>query len=250
MCRFMTITKFPTRLFGRKDIGAITGVPDDLLGYWLTERLLLPVVHTEDQTRKHRRFDFRQIHLAILLKELHSFGVNINGLRGFSNTVQSAIRIGNEIGSDELNWSVASAIELIDDFYRDIQVRVYSKSFQDMIVATSVEQIILHSAELHDSDTETVANFASDRPRSDSELLRIYRGLVSEESLVSRSGTGRGANWDETTWIAHPNASGTWDISDPDIGRRMAAKNLIRSGIFISISRIFRDMWAGAAGHV
>jgi len=69
-------------LFSRQQVQQFTGVPDDVLQFWLKQGLLRPV---EASSRKHRRFMPEQLQLAVILNELRSLGANVGVLRKFSD---------------------------------------------------------------------------------------------------------------------------------------------------------------------
>ncbi len=79
-----------TRPFSRKQLSAATGVPGDLLAYWIKLGLLRPM-GGGDGKGKHRQFGFQAVHIAAVLAELGRYGMNGASLRRAAATLWGII---------------------------------------------------------------------------------------------------------------------------------------------------------------
>lgn len=77
-------------LFSRVELHRKTGIPDDVLNYWLREGVLR-AREGGDGRGNPRRFDYPEIMLAAILDELRSFGLNVAALKGLSERFHQAI---------------------------------------------------------------------------------------------------------------------------------------------------------------
>src|ERR1043166_9025313 len=84
-------------LFSRQQVQMLTGIPDDVLGFWMKEGLLVPEA---GERRQHRRFRYVQLNIAVVLNAMRSLGANVGVLRSFSKLIQSGIVIAEASGLD------------------------------------------------------------------------------------------------------------------------------------------------------
>lgn len=77
-------------LFSRVELHRKTGIPDDVLNYWLREGVLR-AREGGDGRGSPRRFDYPEITLAAILDELRGFGLNAAALKGLSDRFHEAL---------------------------------------------------------------------------------------------------------------------------------------------------------------
>lgn len=178
-----------TETFSRQQVQARTGVPDDVLAFWIKQELLLPI---PAERRAHRRFSFEQLHIAMLLNAMRSLGANVNVLRKFSNVFQNGFRVWKKL---ELTPSqVRAAYELnskINDFRagQSVRVRQFAEDYGQSGIATSEEEIIKNwfLDELLEGATENLAEIALSTSKFDMWCVDWAKSLVSYDHLINRT---------------------------------------------------------------
>lgn len=90
----MTIAPKDTT-FTRQQIGALTGIADTTLSYWMRESILRPSSGGGGKGQ-HRRFRFEQVNLAGVLERLRRYGVVIGSLRQVADLFNRAIETFSE----------------------------------------------------------------------------------------------------------------------------------------------------------
>ena len=76
------------KLYGRADLVAIAGVPDDAVAFWLRNDLLISYVSGD---RKHRRFAERELKFAMVLGELRNYGMNVRAMAQIVERLRDAL---------------------------------------------------------------------------------------------------------------------------------------------------------------
>lgn len=98
-----------TKLISRSELAALAGAPEDAVVFWIRQGLL---VSTEQQERKHRRFDAREIKIAALLREARKIGLNVGAMRALVDRVRGALMLHDSLPTtDKLGDVIAAAVD-------------------------------------------------------------------------------------------------------------------------------------------
>src|SRR4051794_17889564 len=79
--------------YSRQELSKLTGIPDDVLSFWIKRKLLIP----EDVASGkgvHYRFHYSQVSIAVVLKAFRDhFGANIGTLQSLAETLQCGCQL-------------------------------------------------------------------------------------------------------------------------------------------------------------
>lgn len=95
------------KLYGRADLVAIAGVPDDAVAFWLRNDLLVSYVSGD---RKHRRFPERELKFAMLLGELRNYGMNVRAMSQVVDRLRDALAYYDLHPRPRLFWDTITAL--------------------------------------------------------------------------------------------------------------------------------------------
>lgn len=90
-------------LFTRIELRQKTGIPDDVLNYWMREGVLRARVGGEGRGNP-RRFDYPEVMLAAILDQLRGFGLSVAALKGLSDRFHAALDFFREHGLTRKNF--------------------------------------------------------------------------------------------------------------------------------------------------
>lgn len=240
--------QYPThQLFSRQQLQAITGVPDDVLGYWLKEGLLV-AEHADD--RKHRRFRYQQLHVAMVLNGLRSLGANVTVLRAFAAKMQRGVKLAVETGftrgqlyaAVQLSAGVekfraGQVVELINPEWLNAKDHERDQ-FDHRYKATSEADIIADNDSLYgEYDPQPANQFALSLSPFDRDSTEMYFELVAQDYIEDRL---EGYNW---VWVAWIDANGEAKIATGEDANTPISRLLPTAAFYISISKLVRGLW-------
>ncbi|MGI4877560.1 MAG: MerR family transcriptional regulator [Janthinobacterium lividum] len=235
--------------FSRQQMASLTGLPDDVLGYWMREGLL---VSLQPETGKgyHRRFDFRQVHLAALLGELWGFGVKVASLKSFAELVNRGIAFADDyyLKYDEIAVVIRIAYRL--QAFRSRMLTWDSDPLIGRVDQLPSDELELIEQVLRDKNPENVRRkfvlHAAEGllQRHESRALAIYSDLVREDHLEKRGISGQ-EHLDERSLYIWLDSEAKWHIVPPSLIGTLGPKiKSPRSAIVLSVSLIFRQIWS------
>ncbi|WP_288804545.1 MerR family transcriptional regulator [uncultured Novosphingobium sp.] len=242
----------------------MTGVPDDVLGYWLKQNLLIP---EPAEGRAHRRFKPIQIEVAMILDAMRSLGANISVLREFGGLLQNGIALAEafgplsidelidvcELASRRLRFQAGEEVKVRSPEYIAWaeKVRCLPKPLppelhfygEDLVSATSVADIeraalAVGDAEIHDRH----AQFANGLNSWDLHSLRAYGDL-----LEARHNHSRARTW---IWLCWIDREGRAAFVSGEDGNFPATQELPVAGFHIDLSRLAARARAALDGGV
>lgn len=232
--------------FSRQQVAAITRLPDDVLGYWMREGLLVPLRPSAGKG-DHRSFDFRQVHLAALLGELRTFGVKSGALKSFADMINRGISFATQYGlNDSEAYYVANLAERLSKYRRGKDVDILD---EDRNVgwrsAKNEQEIIKQLLQFADNiRVDVVLKAAGNLPDEDHTALLAYDDLVRDEHLIRRGVSEVGGERDEWIWYVWPDEQLNWQFVAAEGGSGVGWRiRHLRSVIVLSISLIVRGLW-------
>lgn len=246
-------------LFTRQQLGEMTGLSDDVLSYWIKGGLLVAAEGGSGRG-SHRKFDYIQVHLAAVLREMHRYGANIGTLRSIAQIIHrgQAVCAGTDLRVDELSDAIRSASGILK-FRAGESVEVYvppenwratgSRADGEHRPALSEMEIISYYAEVDLAQAPRYEHFLS-RIENDSDIdaARRYHDLLDYSYLLPRTETTPHI-WDDTAWLVVPNEGG-WKFFDTAEGFNFPfAASSTLSGIYLGVARIFKSIWDGPGKH-
>jgi DNA-binding transcriptional MerR regulator len=232
-------------LFSRKQVQQITGISDDVLGYWMRERLLVP---KRGHKGTHRRFEFVQLHIAAVLGAMHGLGANIGVLRAFASKMQRGVEIQSLIRLD--HWQLYYAIDLARNLTifesgttvpirnpartaepsrRDLPNRIFATSPDEIVAATA-------AAARLDCDFSGVAEAAKELNLYDASCLESYRELVFPSYIAPDK------NDFEWVWVAWIDRRGSAQFRGGEAGNT-GLHTAPTAAFWLTISRLIRRLW-------
>lgn len=235
--------------FTRSQISELTGLSDSVLAFWLKRSVIKPTTKSEG-TGRHLKFDFIEIHLAALLRELRKLGNDVDSLKAFADLVHQGRELAERYRLSENDLSAACEVGLYICRFREGEaVTVYPEGAIKGQLATSEQDIILHVLEWEKNSNPTdnpnaVAELGKTLSRRELLALGLYHELHWEDHLVVRgAGEERGSSWEEWMWVCWQE-NGEWNAATgagaSGIGDRFRDFD---SAIMLSVSRIIRGIW-------
>ncbi len=248
------------QMFTRQQVAKLIGVSDDMLAYWLKQGLLVPT-SGGDGRGSHRRFDFVQVNIAAVYRELRRFGVNVGALRSLAELLQGAAKLGATYNLHPSNYSTAANLAnklrqfrngeavLIprhkhgDDPPPGLRGRARSDwRMQDRSAETEDEVVEHVVGQWSDYDPVTAILAAAEGmgPNRDTEA-HVYADLVSEARAPGYSGA--------YSWLLALEPGEPCRIEFGFDGAKFfdtisaGSPEDFGSGIFIPVSGIFRRIW-------
>jgi DNA-binding transcriptional MerR regulator len=243
--------------FSRQAVQRISGVPDDVLAFWIKQGLLL---HNPTTPRAHRRFGYEQIHIAVVLNAMRSLGANISILRKFAAPIQRglalsksarltysesrvAVRMAQRLASYQRGdkQEIVGAEWWKGDHSNDVagSNRAYDlarrepRDEADLIAS-------LKAQEENEGNVQKAAAVAAGWNEEDADCVDWWRDLCMPDILSS----GPDFNWVWLAWVepdGRPRVHGGDDAA-PTLTARMPVM-----AFYISISRLIRPLWADRA---
>ncbi|MFY7819754.1 helix-turn-helix domain-containing protein [Novosphingobium sp. B1] len=244
-----------SRLFSRQDLQAATGISDDVLGYWFKEGLLAAVPASN---RSHRRFQFDQANIAVVLEAMRRLGANIGVLRKFAEILQHGKAVASE--ANELDHMVArlcgDLARILGRFDDGHTVEIYNeewlKSARDgnhdldipsLRPAKSRQEIIDDWLYINarEGDVKAALPFATSLTSYDAFCFDAYIDLINPEIVGERLPDW---NWVWLTWI---DQSGKARIYSGEDASPSLVTDMPVSAFYISVSRLIRPLWVKEA---
>jgi hypothetical protein len=100
----------------RGGITSRTGVPNDVLTYWLRYNLVRPIA-APDGPGRHLRFHWYEANIAAVMNELRQLGVNIDGLLSIGEIYREAIEWAEGYGLDHDDMGALHTVFIIHSHY-------------------------------------------------------------------------------------------------------------------------------------
>lgn len=242
----MQILAYPVdSLFSRQQVAERSGVSDAVLGYWLREGLIRPVGPMAGEPRKHRRFDFVQINIAVVLSELHRYGASIDGLRSFAAMLQ----LGTEIGRSLASLDYQYLVDVIDmarkrqmpkdkQWFLLVDWQDGQPPIQHTDIDTWARYVSAHSPHEEDALLARAIEPSKDH-RLDQrgiDLVDLFRDLIDPQNLAPSRG-----GW---FWVIAPGGPDGWRIAGAEDGEGISRQfRGERSYISINVSKLIREAW-------
>lgn len=231
--------------YSRQQVQAITGISDDVLGFWIKQGLLIP---KPAEARAHRRFGYEQIHVAAVLQALRSLGPNVSVLRAFADAIQHGIELASSSGLtyDQLRLGVYLARSLnryrrgeecivLDAAWWDDRSIVDSAKYDR--AAVNEEDIIQDWFRTNKNERvldRSVADFFSGLSDQDNRHLDMWLELTSPEHI---------ANHYSSVWVAWVDDQGQAQvISGEDVSPHGHVSPPV-AAFYIALSTIIRRLW-------
>lgn len=227
----------PDGAYTRQQIMELTGVQEGVLGFWIKEGVLTAVEGGEGRG-SHRRFSAMQVSSIGLIKELQSYGLNVQQLKSFGRLLQEGI--GAVEGCGLHSMSLLEAVYLAKDLARfrvGECVDVWSDREKEKIPAVSECQIVdQHLVGAHYDLREMIIEYASGVTNFDQRALKLAQILYSEMYGDSS------ADYSIMLWRGN---NGEWEFADsPEPGEQFTPiPKGRRSGIILGIGVIVREIW-------
>jgi len=250
--RYETDTRYPVaRQFSRQQVQEITGISDDVLGYWLREGLLVAI---PSEGRKHRRFGFEQLHVAVILNAMRSLGANISVLRAFAGAMQHGIVIATKSGLD--HEQLSRGIDLarsLNRFRRGEVVKVYRDEWltAPRHVARSMEAerpakdeagIVTDWLTKNHQEGDMAQAIPFMRELTDAELFCLQLGL---ELTFPEYVEWRHPDYNYV-WVAWLDSDGSPKVLSGEDSNLPIQPTPPLAAFYISVSRLVRPLWVTA----
>lgn len=239
----------PTNIpFVRGQVAELTGLSDDVIGYWIKERLLVPEAASAGKGR-HLRFDYLQLYVAAVLREMRAYGANIEALRGLAGLLQKSIETGSFVMDGIRNYDALSDATEINRA-RDFGPASPEEHF---IVWEDGEKVQYSTFE-----TWVLARQASNRPFAAGAIdiekrlrslknpetfqyLEIYKDLIADQHFTLPNADFGPQDW---FWML-AQADGKWIIHGNE-GAYGASDELLElpSFVTINLSKAIRSIWS------
>lgn len=235
-------------LFSRKQVQERTAIPDDVLGYWIKEGLLIPVPADD---RKHRRFSYEQLNIAVVLNAMRSLGANVSVLRTFASAVQDGSKLAKESGLEYNQLRCAKWLARSLNQHRNGEtVKVWTeewlaapthiaRNMESQRLAVDEADIERHWLELNENEGDLlpVLPFARSINAAQTSHLDWYLELIMPDTLDWRDPD---LNW---VWVAWLKPDGTPMIISGEDGNLNYGAGTPLAAFYISISRLIRPVW-------
>lgn len=230
---------YPNIQFSRQQMSTATGLADDVLAYWLKEGIIRPTAGGSGKG-SHRKFDFVQVHIAAILREVRQFGVNIASLREVSEILQRGVEICAAHTFHRASFREAAYLAAnLMAFERGEPVRILDVEDGNFRPAASEEEIVHdHSSHFDYDDWQMVSAFARTLHGDDILAVTLYTDLIDPDNLVE-TGVGKAENWEEKLWSLWREADGRWRVNEPH-----ALPRGVMSSVSIAVSLVIRRLWS------
>lgn len=229
----------PQGRYTRRQIMVMTGVNEGALGFWIKEGVLT-AIEGGDGRGSHRRFSPMQVSAIGLIKELQSYGVNVQQLRSFGALLQEGIDAVETCGLHPSSVGEAEWLAKYLARFRSGQtVKIYKNQSHEKEVPAKTEGEIIEyylcGSSYHD-DRADIIEFASKAASGNPNALRLgniiynemYHDDISDYSIILWRGLDGGWEFGDST---EPSQQ---FIPMPE-GRR--------SGIMLGVGVIIREIW-------
>lgn len=241
-------------LFSRQQLHEMTAIPDDVLGYWMKEGLLMPA---DLPGRKHRRFTFDQLHLASVLNEMRGLGANIGVLRKFSDLVNTGKRLTETSGLNRgQRHTAANLARLLSAFRAGREISVWNEDYDldsrnpnsdipSHITPSNEEQIfkgLWHHQE--DGPIQPAIDFGKKLTAYHAVSLSAYDDLL----INFTPHRGRLFNWTWVAWIDENDHAVVASGEDGNIAWGAPGTETCpsKAAFYITISTCIREIWSRA----
>lgn len=234
---------YPSNIqFTRQQMSTVTGLTDDILAYWLKEGVIRSTAGGSGKG-SHRKFDFVQVQIAAVLREVRQFGVNITSLREISDILQRGVEICSSVSFHR--QSLREAAYLADNlaiFKSGQPVRIFDREAVGHFRPAVNEEEVTHDHSTHFDydDWKEVAAFAHTLHGNDILAVRLYADLTDPDNLVE-VGVGAAVNWEEKRWAFWKEGDGSWRVNEP---RFVPAG--VMSSVSIAVSLVVRRLWSSS----
>lgn len=231
---------YPSNIqFTRQQMSAATGLADDVLAYWLKEGIIRPTAGGSGKG-SHRKFDYVQVHIAAILREVRQFGVNIASLREVSDILQRGVDICSRHSFHRASFREAAYfVTSLLAFQSGEPVRIFDRDTDDFRSAVNEVEIAHHHSSQFDHDEwELVEAFARTLQGDDIIAVRLYADLTDPDNLIE-VGVGKAENWDEKLWSIWRDSDGRWRVNEPH-----AMPHGVMSSVSIAVSLVIRRLWS------
>jgi DNA-binding transcriptional MerR regulator len=223
-----------------------------VLGFWMKEGLLVPM---PSDSRKHRRFAFDQLHIAVVLNAMRSLGANIGVLRKFSSQMQRGREVFSASGLeyDQVQYAIF-LVRALNRFRRGEPVQVYNEEWLDAPGDThrnfdanrlardeaDIEQDWLRSNG-READLPPAIPFARQLDDADALCVAAYLELIQPDFIGWRHPS---YNFVWVAWLADDGAPAILSGVDANFGGTPPT-----AAFFISISKLIRPLWVSPEQH-
>ncbi|KUR73853.1 hypothetical protein [Novosphingobium sp. FSW06-99] len=231
---------FPVdQVFSRQQLREQTAIPDDVVGFWIKEELLIPLPAAP---REHRRFSYEQLNVAVILNAMRSLGANIGVLRAFAQGLQHGIRIMRQ-----RNIAYNDVID-IEDLHKllfrrtkDVEIPVFDQhgKFIEYNLTYYEDEIIDYWRKFnqiaHDERKDFLIKIAKSLNVYDMRWLYICSDLFNPNILdFERS--------DESFWLAWLNEDGEADI-EPTYEGSSVTRYPDSAAFYVPFVKLIRGLW-------
>lgn len=221
--------------FSRQQVQSLTGVADDVLGFWIKQGLLVPV---PAERRMHRRFGFEQLHIAAILNGMRSLGANIGTLRKFSEGLQHGMRLRRSQTLSDRQMKLATyLVEKLHSFGSGEPVKVVAENELDLRLAQSEADLVERwlADNRREGADEALITYAKSLSPYDGRWLAGALNLIDPWHLTSTNEGG----W---VWVAWIDESGAAQFEDAEVAAELA-DNMPNAAFFLAVGRMIRALW-------
>lgn len=117
-------------IYSRADLARLSEAPEDAVVFWMRNGLLKSIV---EAARKHRRFDYREVKIATLLREMRDNGLNITAISALIGRLRECLALFDSFGlSPERLYDIQDQIwrnsqDFDDPKWSDVPIDVLKK---------------------------------------------------------------------------------------------------------------------------
>lgn len=221
--------------FSKGDLSRLSGVPENVLTFWLRAGLLVPV-EGGDGRGSHRRFDRMQVSLAAILREMHAFGANITTLNSFAEFLRPVMIYGETLKYDPGTIALAAYTERrLARFRAGYKFKIWRRSDKgaEPVDAVSEQEI----AEDFTNNTLPIQEFMLLCKRVgqfDLEAFSIYADILE---VIDTLDVGL------RSWLLW-NVDGKWASStSTSTSEAFSVVPPVNSAMYIGVSSILKMVW-------
>lgn len=239
-------------LYTRQDIVSLTGIDDEVLGYWIKRGLLK---HSEGGEGKgvHRRYQYAQVNIAVILAVFRNqFGANIATLSSLAEAFQDGVRAfsGTRVKAKDW-WKVSGLARELHAFRagKEVLIDAHHWSDPDFESIPQDEWLLKRPAV---SEAEIIARELAEIESHPNAAIKLAERLGPNggtQAAIARALLGTMIDpryYSDVQWLVRQSGN-AWTILEAFDGE-FARGVLTDPGIFVPVTLLIRRTWKIPSG--